>query len=121
MNERQKTEVRRQKSDIQGHKTELFRLLVFCLSSVLCLLFSSAAFAADFSLHGFVQGNYSRNTETDNPDGGDYKLSEEHAQIKLDASQGPFHIFIKSDAFHENIDKNSIIESREGYLDYAAE
>jgi hypothetical protein len=79
-----------------------------------------SATAADVSLNGFIQGNYSRNTYTVNPDGGDYKLSEERVQIKLDASQDPFHVFIKSDAFHDNIDKNSVIELREGYADYTA-
>ena len=121
MKGRQRAEVRRQKSDIQGQKTELFRLPVFCLSSVLYLLFSSAVFAADFSLHGFVQGNYSRNAETDNPDSRDYKLSEERAQVKLEATADPFRLFIKGDAFHDNIDKHSILELREGYADYSSE
>src|SRR3990172_5279325 len=121
MKRRQRAEVRRQKSDIQGQKTELFRLPVFCLSSVLYLLFSSAVFAADFSLHGFVQGNYSRNAETDNPDSRDYKLSEERAQVKLEATADPFRLFIKGDAFHDNIDKHSILELREGYADYSSE
>ncbi len=120
MNGRQRTEVRRQKSDIQGQKTELFRLLVFCLSSVLCLLFSSAAFAADFSLHGFLQGNYSRNSEKDNPDGGDYKWAEERVQIKLDGTADPFHVFLKIDAFYDHVAGKSGTELREGYFDYVA-
>jgi len=77
--------------------------------------------AADVSLHGFVQGNYSRDTKTENPDGGDYKLSEERVQLKLEGTADPFRLFIKGDAFHDNIDKHSIVELREGYADYTSE
>ena len=77
--------------------------------------------AADVSLHGFVQGNYSLNTAGDNPDGKDFKWSEERAQIKLEATAEPFRLFIKGDAFHDNIDKHSMLELREGYADYTSE
>jgi len=77
--------------------------------------------AADASLHGFMQGNYSRDTVTDNPDGGDNKLSEERVQLKLEATADQFRLFIKGDAFHDNIDKHSILELREGYADYTSE
>jgi hypothetical protein len=100
--------------------TDFLLFFLFCLCSVFCHLSSSAAQAAEVSVHGFVQGNYSRNTIADNPDGDNWKWSEERAQVKLEASQDPFHLFIKSDAFHDNIDKNSVIELREGYLDYTA-
>lgn len=76
--------------------------------------------AADVSLHGFVQGNYSRDTAEDNPDGKDYKLSEERAQLKLESSVTDFRLFIKADAFHDNIDKHSGLELREGYVDYTS-
>lgn len=78
-------------------------------------------FAADASLHGFIQGNYSLNTAEDNPDRKDFKWSEERVQVKLEATADPFRLFIKSDAFHDNIDKHSIIELREGYADYTSE
>jgi hypothetical protein len=77
--------------------------------------------AADASLHGFVQGNYSRDTAEDNPDDKDYKLSEERAQLKLEAAAEAFRLFIKGDAFHDNIDKHSLLELREGYADYMSE
>src|SRR3989337_2397848 len=77
--------------------------------------------AADGSLHGFLQGNYSLNTAGDNPDGKDFKWSEERAQVKVEATADPFRLFIKSDAFHDNIDKHSILELREGYADYVSE
>ena len=77
--------------------------------------------AADVSLHGFVQGNYSLNTAGDNPDGKDFKWSEERAQIKLEATAEPFRLFMKGDAFHDNIDKHSMLELREGYADYTSE
>jgi hypothetical protein len=76
---------------------------------------------ADASLHGFVQGNYSLDTVEDNPDGNDFKWSEERVQVKFEATADPFRLFIKSDAFHDNIDKHSIIELREGYADYTSE
>ena len=91
------------------------------LFSLVCLLSPFPAFAADVSLHGFVQGNYSLNTAEDNPDGKDFKWSEERAQVKLEAAADPFRLFIKSDAFYDNIDKHSIIELREGYADYTSE
>ncbi len=81
----------------------------------------SRASAGDVSLHGFVQGNYARDTVTDNPDGKDYKLSEERAQLKLDASAAPFHLLVKGDAFYDNLDKKTSTELREGYFDFTAE
>jgi hypothetical protein len=98
------------------------KILKYSLSlTTILLLFGPSAFASDVSLHGFVQGNYSVNTAGDNPDGKDFKWSEERAQVKLEASQDPFHLFIKADAFHDNIDKHSILELREGYADYTSE
>jgi hypothetical protein len=99
-------------------QTELTAFLACCL---FLLLLPLSGMAADVSLHGFVQGNYSRDTETENPDRGDYKLSEERVQLKLEATAGPFRLFIKGDAFHDNIDRRSIMELREGYADYTSE
>lgn len=93
---------------------------VWVLLSVLCLLYSSNAFASDLSLSGFLQGNYSLNTSSSNPDGGDFKWAEERLQIKLDANSEPFRFFIKSDAFYDNIDKKTDMELRESYIDYTA-
>lgn len=96
--------------------------LKYCLSLTAILSLSlSSAFASDISLHGFVQGNYSLNSAGDNPDGKDFKWSEERVQLKLEATGGPFRLFIKGDAFHDNINKHSTIELREGYADYASE
>lgn len=80
--------------------------------------FGHAALAADISLHGFLQGNYSFNTAGSNPDNGDFKLAEERLQLKLEASKDPFRLFIKTDAFYDHIDKESELELREGYLDF---
>ena len=96
--------------------------LTYALSfTVILLLFLSPAFASDISLHGFVQGNYSLDTAEDNPDGKDFKWSEERAQIKFEATADPFRLFVKGDAFRDNIDKHSILELREGYADYTSE
>jgi hypothetical protein len=98
------------------------KTLKYCfLLTAILLLFGPSALASDVSLHGFVQGNYSMNTAGDNPDGKDFKWSEERAQVKLEASRDPFRLFIKGDAFHDNIDKHSILELREGYADYTSE
>ena len=59
--------------------------LKLMVSSAVIMLLASPAFAADISLHGFLQGNYSSDTVSSNPDGGDFKLAEERLQIKLDA------------------------------------
>lgn len=84
------------------------------------LLISISAHAGDISLHGFLQGNYSLDTDSSNPDGGDFKWVEERLQIKLDASKEPFHLFIKTDALFDHIDEKGDLELREGYIDYTA-
>ena len=109
---------RRQMTDDRQQRTDLSALAACCL---LLPLLPLSAMAADVSLHGFVQGNYLLNTAGDNPDGKDFKWSEERAQIKLEATAEPFRLFIKGDAFHDNIDKHSMLELREGYADYTSE
>jgi len=94
-------------------------LRFFLYSFILILLFSSVS-AADISLHGFLQGNYSANTAASDPNGGDFKLGEERLQLKLDATKDPFHIFIKADGWYDHIDQKWDSELREGYLDYTS-
>jgi hypothetical protein len=84
------------------------------------ILSSSNATASDSSLHGFLQGNYSANTASSNPDGGDFKLAEERLQIKLDASKDPFHLYLKADAFYDHVSEEPKLEIREGYLDFTS-
>ena len=71
----------------------------------------------DFSLHGFAQGNYSRDTGADNPDGKEFKWSEERVQLKFEASQDPFRLYIKEDAFYDHLDREAHAELREGYAE----
>ncbi len=85
-----------------------------------CILSSSNAAASDISLHGFLQGNYSADAASSNPDGADFKLAEERLQLKLDASKDPFRIFIKADGFYDHIDEKPKSELREGYLDFTS-
>jgi hypothetical protein len=93
------------------------KILVACvLSFIFCIL--SSSYAADVSMHGFFQGNYSANTEASNPDGGDFKWAEERFQLKLDASKDPFYLFLKADAFYDHISEEPELELREGYLDF---
>lgn len=91
-------------------------LTMACIS----LFFSIPAYAGDISLHGFIQGNYSFNTDSSNPDGKDMKWSEERVQLKLDANKEPFHLFLKTDVFYDNIDDASHLDVREGYIDFTS-
>ena len=99
-------------------KDSLFRLCLVLF--VICILPSPDAIASDISLHGFLQGNYSTDTSTTNPDGGDFKLAEERLQLKLDASKDSFHIFVKADGWYDHIDQKWDSDLREGYADYTA-
>jgi len=99
-------------------KDSLFRLCLVLF--VICILPSPDAIASDISLHGFLQGNYSADTASSNPDGGDFKLAEERLQLKLDASKDPFHIFVKADGWYDHIDQKWDSDLREGYADYTA-
>ncbi len=95
--------------------------LRFVLYFIVCLAFSfTGASASDISLHGFLQGNYSADTATSNPDGGDFKLAEERLQIKLETSKDPFHLFLKTDAFYDHISEEPELELREGYVDFTS-
>lgn len=97
------------------------RFFIGCFVS--CFFFalsSSFATADDISLHGFLQGNYSVDTNSSNPDGKDFKWAEERLQIKLDANKEAFHLFLKTDAFYDHVDEEAEIELREGYVDYTS-
>lgn len=116
----QNSECRIQKPElaIKLHTWLLFFTLI--LNSGFWILDPSCAVAFDLSLHGFLQGNYSLNTASQNPDNGDFKWAEERMQLKLNASSEPFQVFIKADGFFDHIDKHEALELREGYLDYTA-
>jgi hypothetical protein len=102
---------------LQVNAVIILRLLTaVVVHFVLCI--HPSAYAADVSLHGFLQGNYSVNTEASSPDGGDFKWAEERIQLELDASKDPFHLFLKADAFYDHISEEPELELREGYLDF---
>jgi len=94
-------------------------IAIFLMASVM-ISFSSSALAADISLHGFLQTNYSLNTVSSNPDGGDLKWAEERVQLKLDANKEPFRLFLKTDVFYDHVDRKADLELREGYADYTS-
>lgn len=97
------------------------RLLALLWGAVIAaFLRPPCAFAADVSLHGFFQGNYSANIAGDNPDGGDFKLAEERFQLQVEGYGGPFHLYLKEDVFYDHVDEELDQEFREGYLDYTA-
>ncbi len=83
-------------------------------------LTSSVANAVDISLHGFLQGNYSLNTTSSNPDGGDLKWAEERVQLKLDVSSELFRVFSKTDFFYDHIDEDADTDFREAYIDHVS-
>jgi hypothetical protein len=84
------------------------------------LLYPSWVSAADVSLHGFLQGNYSVDSASANPDGKDFKVAEERVQLKFDAVRNAFHAFIKADAFYDHLDTDAELKLREGYVDFIA-
>lgn len=94
---------------------------MWILFSVLCCLLFSSAMASDISLHGFFEGNYAFNTETSNPDSGDFKWAEERLQLKLDASRKAFRLFLKTDVSYDHIGEKEEVELREAYIDFTAD
>lgn len=101
-----------------GVKNSVFLICVLC--SVICALLSSYALASDVSLRGFIQGNYSVDSNESNPDGKDFKRAEERLQIKLDANKETFHLFLKTEAFYDHVDNEPEIDLREGYVDFTS-
>jgi len=85
------------------------------------LIFASCltidAYAMDYSVNGFVQGNYSFDTDTANPDGGDLKWAEERAQLKAEGIHEPLRLFLKADISFDHLDNNAEVELREAYID----
>ncbi len=99
-------------------KAKSFGILIMML--LIQLSGASVTHASDISLHGFIQGNYSFNTDSSNPDGKNMKWSEERVQLKLDANKEPFHLFLKTNVFYDNIDDASHLDVREGYIDFTS-
>lgn len=93
-------------------------LKAFLLAAV---LFSQESYAGDFSISGFLQGNYSFGIETSNPDGGDLKWAEERGQLKLEGGEEPLRLFLKTDISFDHLDEDFDVELREGYLDLTQE
>ncbi len=95
---------------------------VFLLAtSLLFLGISSIACAGELFFNGFVQGNYSANLETSNPNGDDFKWAEEKVQIKIGGDKDPFYLFLKIDLSYDHLDDETDLELREGYIDYLSE
>ncbi|RJQ20551.1 MAG: hypothetical protein C4560_04955 [Nitrospiraceae bacterium] len=101
----------------QSSRSLLCWIIVLLVS---CSTVPPSSYASDISFHGFLQGNYSFNTDSSNPDGKDMKWAEERLQLKLDARKDPLNFFIKADAFYDHIDDASHLELREGYADFTS-
>lgn len=89
------------------------------LVAIFSLLVSPAG-GTELAVHGFLQGNYAVNTASTNPDGGDYKLAEERAQLKFEADQNPLRLFVKTDVAWDHLDDEAKLALREGFLDFTA-
>lgn len=82
----------------------------------------SVVHASELSFHGFLQTNYSVRVARDNPPGakrGNLILGEERLQLK--SSLYPSNktgIVVKSDFYHDGVEKDSNIDVREGYFDF---
>lgn len=91
---------------------------IVLLSCALVLgIFTREAHALDYSVHGFLQGNYSADVDSPNPDDEEFKWAEERAQFKLEASEEPFRLFVKTDLFFDHLDEDAEVELREAYFD----
>lgn len=98
----------------------IHKILVLSCVAIAAFL-AQEAYGGDFSIHGFLQGNYSLGIETSNPDNGDLKWAEERGQLRLEGSQEPLRLFLKTDISYDHLDENGKAELREAYLDLARE
>ena len=120
MKEELKTGLQNSGQRIKGKGGAQLSCVRGALFAVACILASSSVWASDISLHGFLEGNYSVNTTSVNPDGGNFKWAEERVQLRLDASREPFRLFVRTDVFYDHVAERGSLELREGYLDYRA-
>jgi len=93
-------------------------LRAFLLAAV---FLSQESYAGDFSVNGFLQGDYSFRTGTSNPDGGDLKWAEERVQLKAEGEREPLRFFLKTDISLDHLDDDSEVELREAYIDLTRE
>ncbi|MDP3981748.1 MAG: hypothetical protein Q8Q33_10075 [Chlamydiota bacterium] len=89
-------------------------------------VFIPFAFTEELSLHGFFQTNYSVRVNEDKPRGakqGNLILGEERAQLKASfyPQKRKTGIFVKSDFYHDWVEKDWAFDFREGYLDFMAD
>lgn len=80
-------------------------------------LITGSAHAGDALIHGFLQANYSADTASDNPDDKSYKRVEERAQLRLDASQDIYRLFLKGEVAYDHLDSATEGTVREAYVD----
>ncbi|MFA6312919.1 MAG: hypothetical protein WCV99_07595 [Sterolibacterium sp.] len=90
------------------------------IAFLLALLLSPLTGRADVTFSGFLQQNTAFNTREANSDGRHYKWLEERAQLKLDASNGPWHLLAKGDLAWDHLGRQDQSELRELYADYTA-
>ena len=90
------------------------------LALSVALLLAPLSARADVAFSGFLQQNTAFNARASNPDGRHYKWLEERAQLKLDASNGPWRLLAKGDLAWDHLGRQDQSELREVYVDYTA-
>lgn len=88
---------------------------------IMILLTSNTIYGESLSIHGFLQGNYSANLNSSNPNGKNIKWTEEKLQLKVSADKDSFYFFLKADLSYDHIDNESDMEFREAYIDYLSD
>lgn len=94
--------------------------MVARLAFAAALLLASTLARAEVTFSGFLQQNTAFNTRGANPDGRHHKWMEERAQLKLDASNGAWHLLAKGDLAWDHLGRQDQSELRELYVDYTA-
>src|SRR3989304_4214343 len=97
----------------EGRVVQIRRLTLYWAAfffSAVCGTELAIAQETNLSMHGFLQGNYSLNLSSPNPDNGDFKWAEERFQSKLNASKAAFRLFVKADAFYDHLHNAAALE-----------
>ncbi len=95
----------------------------FQMALVMIILAPSPVFSAEVEIHGFIQGNYSARTgseELAGREGDDFLLGEERFRLELTSQANEAGMVLKADFFHDAVINDSDLEIREAYVDYIA-
>ena len=93
----------------------------FLIAMLMVFPLSTLAHAGQFSLHGFIQGNYAPRISGEGPNSDRLLLGEERTQLELEARDLPAGVgfFAEAGFFHDDFDGEWDKDLRELYADYA--